>query len=165
MKVQAFNMVFPLITAFCGMIIQFILSKKTQKIEHEYRVSDELNKEILKAYQKLYSETVKYRRYFELFIHEGNEYVDSEDPEIFAPMAITNNLINFFLEEEIFYSQKTTEKFWKMIDSAFILNSLANSVNSGFLIESVCPSCNHVVDIIKDFQNHIKNEAGYKNKR
>lgn len=155
--------VIPIIATLLGIVVQAAINHFNNKRLFKQQLLAQIYEKRITAYQTLHKKTVEYKDYFNKFIQTGNEYVEVIDPKEFGPMTITNEIIQVFYDNEIYFSKDTTKEFWNMANNIFSLNSLAimNCLERSFEVEEmVSNESANAVKLIEKFQDELKKALG-----
>ena len=160
---QNIDKIIPIIATLSGIIIQALINHLNNKRLYKQQLIAQIYEKRITAYQTLHKKTVEYKSYFVKFIHTGNEYVEVKDSSEFGPMTITNEIIQVFYDNEIYFSKDIIKEFWDMTNNIFSLNSLAimNCLDGSFEVKKmVSDESTNAVKLIEKFQDELKKSLG-----
>lgn len=136
---ECMNPLYTIITAIISAITTIIVAYfvfKHNTLEARRR-ENQLSKERIlmanfsvrqSAYAKVYEELYNYKKYFMKFMDEGNEFVEHEDTQNFAPLTTNTEFIDFYRKHEIWLHATIRKEFDELLSYASNLNNLALSI-------------------------------------
>ncbi len=154
------------IMTLAGTLITFIVSAiiqafRDRRVYKQERVMKIIEYKIL-AYQEIYSALVKYKNYFMLFVDTANEFKESCDEEAFAPLEENMRLRKIYSENILYLGNKLQKKIELILQRGEVLNNLGivlcTDKPKDVFVDSVQPSCEHVIEQVDECIKQIKKE-------
>lgn len=152
------TLVVTLMTFIVSAIIQAFRDRRSYKQERAMKI---IEYKIL-AYQELYSALMRYKDYFMLFVDSANEFKVSRDVEEFAPLEENMRLRDVYNKNVLYFNNKLQHKIEIALQRGETLNNLGvvlcTDKPGDVFLDSVQPSCEHVIKQVDECIKQIKEE-------
>ena len=146
-----------------GLVLTFFLNRILEKDKNKgillLQIFNYRNQDI----KEIYALLIKLRKYYELFIYEGNEFSEQENYMNFGPLIEIESFQTEIEKKEIFLKNEMREKLYSLISSMgigcnFALNLHNNDVECRTDKETIVLHCREIVNEIENLLKYLRTE-------
>ena len=151
------------IFTFLGLVLTFFLNRILEKDKNKgillLQIFNYRNQDI----KEIYALLIKLRKYYELFIYEGNEFSEQENYMNFGPLIEIESFQTEVEKKEIFLQNEMREKLYSLISSMgigrnFALNLHNNDIECRIDKGTIVLHCREIVNEIENLLKYLRIE-------
>lgn len=149
------------ISVIIGAILSYILNKKIEKNKFKESLKLQIFQQRNQSIEEVYKLLIELKKYYELFIHPGQEFEEQLDYMSFSPLAATTEFRNKFESKEIFLKNEMRNKIKEFASNlgmgctlALYLHDNIPEINE----EAVFSYCQSTMNEIEDLLTYLRSE-------